>query len=181
MGGPEYTSMPAPVIQREVLQFLSELKLNNHREWFEAHRDTYQRARQQMNDFCDSPAESSKITALKSMGKYPQQWIDRLSEYLDAEQPKPILMEAISSSFSSNSKKLASKIEPLLQSKDADVLAYSMLTLANIHQTENLGDLLQLFSMNENVTVRNAAKEAIVIYSQKGFDDYMTNEIGFEE
>jgi hypothetical protein len=134
-----------------------------------------------VNDFCDSPEESSKITALKAMGKYPQLWIARLSGYLNADQPKPILMEAISSSFASNSKKLASKIEPLLQSQDADVLAYSMLTLANIHQTENLGDILQVFSMNENETVRNAAKEAIVIYSQKSFDDYMTNEIGFEE
>jgi uncharacterized protein (TIGR02453 family) len=53
--------MPAPVIHREVLRFLSELKLNNHREWFEAHRDTYQKARQQMNDFSDSLLQALRV------------------------------------------------------------------------------------------------------------------------
>lgn len=46
--------MQSPVIHREVLRFLSELNENNNREWFEAQRDTYQKARQQMTIFCDS-------------------------------------------------------------------------------------------------------------------------------
>lgn len=49
--------MQPPVIQKDVLRFLSELKKNNSREWFEAHRDTYQRARQEVIDFCDSLAQ----------------------------------------------------------------------------------------------------------------------------
>ncbi|MCB0835147.1 MAG: DUF2461 domain-containing protein [Bacteroidetes bacterium] len=34
------------MIQSETLQFLSELKENNHKEWFDENRDTYQKARQ---------------------------------------------------------------------------------------------------------------------------------------
>jgi hypothetical protein len=134
-----------------------------------------------ISDYSDYPEDSSKIIALKAMGKYPQYRISKLSEYLNIEQPKLILTESISSSFSSNSKKLASKIESLLSSQDPDILAYSVLTLANIHQTENLGKILQNFNVHENEKVRNAAKEAIIIYSQNSFDDYMVNEIGFEE
>jgi HEAT repeat protein len=134
-----------------------------------------------VNDFSDYSEESSKIVALKAMGKFPQYWISKLAEYLNEKQSKPILMEAISSSFSSNSNKLASKIEKLLHSDDPDILAYSILTLTNIHATENLGEIIQTFTYHENEKVRNAAKEAIVIYSQKSFDDYMINEIGFDE
>jgi hypothetical protein len=134
-----------------------------------------------VNDFSDFSEQSSKIIALKAMGKYPQYWISKLAVYLDDKEPKPILMEAISSSFSSNSNKLASKIENLLDSNDPDILAYSILTLANIHSTKNLGEIIQNFANHESDKVRNAAKEAIIIYSQKSFDDYMINEIGFDE
>ena len=96
-----------------------------------------------ISDFSDFAEDSSKIIALKAMGKYPHYWISKISEYLNFEQPKLILMEAISSSFSSKSKNLAVKIEILLSSQDPDILAYSLLTLANINQTENLGEILQ--------------------------------------
>jgi hypothetical protein len=114
------------------------------------------------------------------MGKYPHHWISKLAEYLDPAQSKDILMEAISSSYSSNSHQLASRIVDLLHLKDPDIISYAILTLANIHQTENLASILQQFSIHQNEKVRNAAKEAIILYSQNSLDDYM-KEIGFEE
>ena len=53
--------MQSPVIQGEILQFLSQLKENNNREWFEAHRDTYQKARQEMRFFCDSLVQALQV------------------------------------------------------------------------------------------------------------------------
>jgi hypothetical protein len=131
-------------------------------------------------DFIDQQKESSKIVALRAMGKYPQYWTSKLADYLDPQQSKDVLMEAISSSYSSNSHQLASRIVDLLHLQDPDILSYAILTLANIHQTENLGAILQKFSVHQNEKVRNAAKEAIILYSQNSLDDYM-KEIGFEE
>lgn len=50
--------MQTPVITKEVLQFLSYLKENNNREWFEAHRNDYNRTRETMKTFCDTLAEA---------------------------------------------------------------------------------------------------------------------------
>ena len=53
--------MPSPGIQRETLQFLSELNKNNNREWFEVHREAYQKARQDMIVFCDSLVQALRL------------------------------------------------------------------------------------------------------------------------
>jgi len=39
-----------------------------------------------VSDFCDYSEESSKIVALKAMGKFPQYWISKLSVYLNEKQ-----------------------------------------------------------------------------------------------
>ena len=53
--------MQSPVIRGEILQFLSRLNENNNRDWFEAHRDAYQKARQDMHFFCDSLAQALRV------------------------------------------------------------------------------------------------------------------------
>ena len=53
--------MPSPGIQRETLQFLSKLNKNNNREWFEVHREAYQKARQDMIVFCDSLVQALRL------------------------------------------------------------------------------------------------------------------------
>ena len=39
------------MIQKKTFDFLSALKENNHRDWFQAHKDTYQEAHENMIDF----------------------------------------------------------------------------------------------------------------------------------
>lgn len=46
--------MPLPAINREVLEFLTDLKAHNNREWFEDHREAYLSARECVTAFCDS-------------------------------------------------------------------------------------------------------------------------------
>lgn len=90
-------------------------------------------------------------------------------------------MEAISSSYSSESAELAGRIESLLQHDDPDVLTYAILALANINQTPDLGSILQTFSLHEDENVRKAAREAIKNFTLKNFSSYLENELGFEE
>jgi len=137
--------------------------------------------REFIQEFIDQESESAKIAALQAMGKYPQYWIPELLYYISNEQPTPLLLEAISSSYSSASIEIAQKIEGLLENEDPEILAYILLTLANINQTENLGEILQEFSRHHNEKVNQAAHEALRLYTQKNFDDYMKNELGYEE
>ena len=137
--------------------------------------------REWIDDFIHSEYPSSQLVALNAMGKFPHYWIKNLSEFLTLQTPKAMLMEAISSSYSSGSAELARRIENLLNHHDPDVLSYAILALANINQTPELGNILQSFSLHENERVRKAAREAIKNFSAQNFSSYLENELGFEE
>ncbi len=132
-------------------------------------------------DFMEAEYQSSQLVAIHAMGKYPQFWIDKLAHYLEPAQPKPILMEAISSSYSSESKKLAKQIEKALDKDDSDILEYAILTLANINRSDNIGEILQKFTLHPDEKVKKAAKKGIEHVSKDNFRDYMENELGIEE
>ncbi len=134
-----------------------------------------------IQEFIRMDDEKAKLAALHAMGKYPHLWISELSRHLDNGQTKPILMEAISSSYSSDSAELAEKIVTLLQLDDPDIISYGLLTLAKINKTSNLGAILQHFTLSENKIIGDAAQEALKTYTQNNFMNYMENELGFEE
>ncbi len=134
-----------------------------------------------IQDFINYEDTSSKLAALQAMGKYPHFWIDQLAGHLETGYPKPIIIVAINSSYSSDSIVLARQIEKFLQSDDPDILSYALLTLANINKTEHLGQILQQFSLSENQNVRKAAREALKNFSSMNFTDFMEKELGFEE
>jgi hypothetical protein len=136
--------------------------------------------RQWIEDFIDSDDLSSQLVALYAMGKYPHQWISHLAQFLNKDTPKPLLLESISSSYSSESVELAIKIEGLLISKDPDVLSHALLTLANINKTNNLGSILQKYSLDQNETVKKAAQDALKHFTYKNFSDFMEKEFGLE-
>ncbi|RMG64086.1 MAG: HEAT repeat domain-containing protein [Calditrichaeota bacterium] len=117
--------------------------------------------------------QSSRLVALHAMGKFPQYWEEELSSMLEPDTPKALLMEAVSSCFSSHSQHLARKLEALLDHPDPEVLSYVLMTLANMNQTENLGDILQRFSLHEDSRVQEAARKAIDIFTQKNFDRFL--------
>jgi HEAT repeat protein len=137
--------------------------------------------REWIDDFIHSEYPSSQLVALNAMGKFPHYWIKNLAEFLTMQTPKAMLMEAISSSYSSGSSELAVRIENLLSHHDPDILSYAILALANINQTPELGSILQSFSLHENEIVRKAAREAIKNFSAQNFSSYLENELGFEE
>jgi HEAT repeat protein len=137
--------------------------------------------REAIQDFIESEDTSSNVAALQAMGKYPQFWIDQLAANLKTTYPKPIIMAAISSSYSSDSAVLAGKIEEFLESDDPEILSYTLLTLANINKTENLGPILQQYSLSENEKVRSSARDALKNFSNKNFTEFMERELGFEE
>jgi HEAT repeat protein len=137
--------------------------------------------REWIDDFINSEHPTSQLVALHAMGKFPYYWIKRLSQFLTLQTSKKLLMEAISSSYSSESAELAGRIESLLQHDDPDVLTYAILALANINQTPDLGSILQTFSLHEDENVRKAAREAIKNFTLKNFSSYLENELGFEE
>jgi hypothetical protein len=134
-----------------------------------------------IHDFIESEDPSSKLVALHAMGKYPQFWLEELAIFLDGHQPKALLLEAISSSYSSNSSRLAKKIEHLLDSNDPDILTYSLLTLTNINKTKHLGDILQKFTSSKYEQVRKTARDSLLTLSKKNFTDFMEKELGIEE
>ncbi len=136
-----------------------------------------------ISEFYESPHQSSRIAAVKSMGKYPYHWENELEALLDTRTAKPLLMEAISSSYSSDSARLAEQIEDVLNSsnRDVDVICYSLRTLANINRTENLGEILQEYSLHADEKVQQAAKAAIEVFSNKSFDRYLHDELGMDD
>lgn len=136
-----------------------------------------------ISDFYDSPNQSSQLAAVKSMGKYPCYWEEELAGVIDPSTERTLLMEAISASYSSDSPKLARRIENVLTIPHADVevICYCLLTLANINRTENLGKLLQEFSLHPDETVQQAAKEALEVFSRKSFDRYLQDELGMDD
>jgi len=136
-----------------------------------------------ISEFFESPHQSSQIAAVKSMGKYPFYWENELENIIDPKTAKPLLMEAINASYSSESSLLAARIENLLASSkpDADVICYSLPTLANINLTEDLGELLQEFSLHPDEKVQQAAKAAIEVFTKKSFDRYLHDELGMDD
>ncbi|GAB4363382.1 MAG: hypothetical protein Kow0042_01220 [Calditrichia bacterium] len=136
--------------------------------------------REWIQEFADSDRHSARLVALSAMGKFPEFWIEPLSRYLQPDTEKELLLEAISSAYSSGSARLANQIQQLLNLDDPDVQSYALLTLANINRTENLGEILQEFSLHANEQVREAAREAIEIYTNKSFNQYMRDEMGFK-
>jgi hypothetical protein len=134
-----------------------------------------------IHDFIESEDSSSRLVALHAMGKYPQFWLEELSNFLDERLPKTLLLEAISSSYSSNSIQLAKKIENLLSTKDPDILTYSLLTLTNINKTEHLGEILQKFTSSEHEQVKKTALDSLMKLSKMNFTDFIENELGIEE
>lgn len=134
-----------------------------------------------IREFIDIDHEEAKLAALHAMGKYPHLWIEELSRHLNPELNKPILMEAISSSYSSESEELADKIEKLLALNDPDIISYGLLTLAKINKTENLGATLQHFTHSENKYISESAREALITYTKANFLNYLEDEFGLEE
>ncbi|MFQ5583177.1 MAG: HEAT repeat domain-containing protein, partial [Calditrichia bacterium] len=139
--------------------------------------------REWINDFFTSDKKSSRIIAVLAMGKYPHFWEEELAALIMPDTDKILLMEAISACYSSESELLASKIVKVLEmaDADADVMVYALYTLANINRTENLGELLQKYSLHSERRVREAARKAIDLFSQKNFDDFLHNDLGYEE
>jgi hypothetical protein len=136
-----------------------------------------------ISEFFDSPHQSSQIIAVRSMGKYPYHWENELETLIDPKTAKPLLMEAISASYSSESSQLADRIENVLANPnpDVDVICYALPTLANINLTENLGELLQEFSLHPDEKVQQAAKAAIEVFTKKSFDKYLHDELGMDD
>lgn len=128
-----------------------------------------------------SERQSSQLVALHAIGKYPGYWEDELAELISPDTPNALLKEAISASYSSNSARLAKKIEGVLGHADSEVLRFALLTLANLNKTEGLADILQHFSLHEDPLVQEAAKEGIELTSRKNFEDYMKDNLGMEE
>ena len=115
------------------------------------------------------------------MGKYPYYWTTQLARFITPETSKLLLLEAISSSYSSESADLAEKIKLLLEMNDPDIISYSLLTLANINKTDGLGLILQQYCFSKDEKIREAAKEAIINFSNKNQRDFLENELGLGE
>ncbi len=129
-------------------------------------------------DFLDSERMSSQLVSLYAMGKYPQRWEDELAAFLEPGTPKSLLLEAISSSYSSGSAKLAGQIEHLLDTDDPEILVYAIKTLTNINKTPDWGNMLQNFSLHPDEMVRKAAKESIETFSKRSFRNFLEDEFG---
>jgi hypothetical protein len=132
-------------------------------------------------EFLESEYPSSQLAALKAIGKYPHFWISHIEKFLDPSTSKPLLLEAISSSYSSESEKLAKKIVPLLEMEDPEILQFAILSLGNLNKTENIAEILQRFSLHADQNVQKAAREAIENFSKQSFSKYLHDELGMDE
>jgi HEAT repeat protein len=132
-------------------------------------------------EFNQQDEPSSKIAAVYAMGKHPYYWEDQLACYLKPQTSKSLLLEAISSSYSSKSGILAAKIESLLTMNDPDILSYALLTLPNIGKTKELGNILQKFLLHPEESVRKSARQAISEFSKKSFSEFLKDNLGLED
>ena len=136
--------------------------------------------REKIGEFYDSGRTSAQLVALHAMGKFPQFWIDQLASLIRSDAPPALLKEAISASYSSQSPRLAQAIEGVLDHRDSEVLRYALMTLANLNLSENLGEILQRFSLHENSAIQEAAKDGIELINQKNFQKYMEEDLGMD-
>ncbi|RMG25408.1 MAG: hypothetical protein D6732_22430, partial [Methanobacteriota archaeon] len=111
---------------------------------------------EKIREYLHSSRQSAQLVALHAIGRYPQYWEDELFEMIKADTPTALLKEAISACYSSESARLASAIEGVLDHSDPEVLRYALLTLANINKSDNLMEILQKFSLHENPLVQEA-------------------------
>ncbi len=136
--------------------------------------------REKIAEFFHSERQASRLIALHAMGKFPQYWIETLAEAIQLETPVAILKEAISAAYSSRSGELSRAIEGILTHKDPEVLRFAILTLSNINLSDNLGDILQHFSLHENSLVQEAAKDGIELMNQQNFQSYLSDDLGMD-
>lgn len=136
---------------------------------------------EKIEEFFRSSRQSAQLVALHAMGKFPHYWEEHLLEVIRPDTPVALLKEAISACYSSESAKLARAIEGVLEHEDPEVLRYALLTLANIHRTEGLEEILQRFCLHEHPLVQEAAREGLEQISRRNLGDYLRNELGFEE
>jgi hypothetical protein len=143
----------------------------------------YQFVRDLISDLYSSNIKSSRLAAIRAMGKHPHFWELQLSDSISQDLDKQLLLEAISASYSSNSKKLAQKIENVLNKPELDpeVITYALYSLTNINQTSDLGKLLQRFSLHQDRTVREAARKSIDTFAQRNFDNFLHDELGYSK
>lgn len=133
-----------------------------------------------IRDFISSDEPSAQLTAITAMGRYPANWLKELARFLEKGVSKSLQLEAISSSYSSKSAFLAEKIVALLDTDDAEILSYSLLTLAEINRTAGLDKILQKYTVHPDAAVQEAAKEAINIFTKQNFSDFLQDELGIE-
>ena len=126
--------------------------------------------RERIRSFLQESSPTARQMALQAIGRYPQYWEDELLQFINLQTPIAELKEAISSAFSSKSRKVAAAIESVLRHQDPEVLRYAVLTLANIGKSEKLSDILQHYSLHKDEAVRAAAREGIDIYTRNNFD-----------
>lgn len=141
----------------------------------------YQEAvREKVGEFLTNASEPSRLAALKVVGKYPQFWEGELLKLLDAETPVPVLLEAVSACFSSDSDSIAARLVDLLNHDDPEVLQFTILTLANLNRTHDLEAILQNFSLHPDKRVQEAAREGINQVGTRNFELYMRDDLGME-
>lgn len=134
-----------------------------------------------IREFLESGRKSSQAVALHAMGKFPHLWEEEIARFIEPDADKTLLLEAISAAYSSQSARLAARIEAVLRHPDPDVLVYALMSLANINRTENLGAILQKFSLHSHPRVQEAAKDAIELFSRRNMGDYLERELGYED
>ncbi|GAB4338602.1 MAG: hypothetical protein Kow0037_22790 [Calditrichia bacterium] len=157
-----------PGVREAALQAISDLGyLEEVRDW--------------IRELVQSGRESSQLVAVRAMGKFPHYWIEELKQFLDLGTPKDLLLEAISSAYSSESEILAERLLDVLESDDPEIISFALLTLANINKTPQLGEILQKFSLYPSPIIQEAAKEAINMYSGKSLDSFMKDQLGFSD
>lgn len=135
-----------------------------------------------IEELFSSDRPESKLAALRTMGKYPQNWLDHLHQLIKPETQTELLREAVSASYSSESRMLAKAIEGILdQSDDPQTIQFALLTLTNINKTENLPDILQKFVLHSDPLVQETARDSINKYTQMNFEKYMRDDFGMED
>ena len=125
-----------------------------------------QQVRDRISIFLQGAGATARQIALQAIGRYPQYWEDELIGFIKLQTPVAELKDAISSAFSSQSRRVAAAVEAILRHQDADVIRYAVLTLANIGKSEKLNDILQHYSLHKDEAVRSAAREGIDIYTR---------------
>ena len=128
--------------------------------------------------FANHADSEIRLSAIKAMGHAPDIWSNDLIPLISMDTEESQLVSALQAAAFATTRDVAQKVETVLSHPSPEVLVNAITALAYINQSADLMSILQNFSLHDNGSVQEAARDAIELVSKTNFREYMTRNLG---